>query len=124
MLNDPETLANLEEAGLKFIPMEEYESMRSEIDEAESKLAKIKETLAERVKEGEEKKAEIGPLQEKYDELVKNSNLGLEKWCPDCKWNGGTSCDARKAYFIAQYGHSEISAKYNVMKSAPQCKKE
>ena len=98
--------------------------MMSEINEAESKLAKIKETLVEREKEGEEKQKEVGPLREQLDEMVKNGNLGLDKWCGDCKWNGGTSCESRKEYFISQYGHSEISGKFNVMKSAPQCKKE
>lgn len=125
MLNDPETLATLEEnAGLKFIPVAEYEAMRDEINEAEERLAKIKQTIKEREKEGEAKRAELGPLKAEYEKMVANSNLGLDKWCGDCKWNGGTSCNARKQYFIDTYGNSEISSKVAIMKQSPHCKKE
>ncbi|KAL3782941.1 hypothetical protein ACHAWO_011390 [Cyclotella atomus] len=125
MLNDPETLANLEEStGLKFIPVSEYESIQSEINEASEKLAKIQSTIQERVKEGEEKKAELGPLKEEYEKLLANSNLGLENWNGDAKWGGGGSCDARKQYFIDTYGHSEVTAKVAIMKQTPNCKKD
>ena len=124
MLNDPETLATLEEsAGLKFMPLSEYEAMQTEIEESASKLEKIKETIAERTKEGEEKQAELKPLKDEYEKLIAESNLGLEKWNGSAGWGGGGSCDARKQYFIDQYGHSEITAKVAVMKQSPNCVK-
>lgn len=125
MLNDPETLSTLEEsAGLKFIPLSEYNSIRSEIDEASEKLAKIHQTIQERMKEGEEKKTELGPLKEEYEKMLANSNLGLEKWKPDAAWGGGGTCNARMQYFIDTYGHSELTAKVAIMKQSPNCKGE
>jgi hypothetical protein len=116
MLNDPETLATLEEnAGLKFIPVAEYEAMRDEINEAEERLAKIKQTIKEREKEGEAKRAELGPLKAEYEKMLANTNnLGLDKWCGDCKWNGKTSCDARNQYV----------SKVDIMKQSPNCIKK
>ena len=124
VLSDPETLATLEEsAGLKFIPVSEYEAMKSEIDAAAEKVAKVKASMADRVKETEEKKAELGPLQAEYDKLLKESKLELEKWCGECSWLGGTNCDARKQYFIDQYGNTEVLSKVAIMKQSPGCKK-
>lgn len=122
MLNDPETLANLEEsAGLKFIPQSEYDAIQSEINEASEKIAKIQATIQERIKEGEEKRTELGPLKEEYEKLLATANLGLEKWNGGARWGGGGNCDARKQYFIDTYGHSEVTAKVAIMKQSPNC---
>jgi hypothetical protein len=124
VLNDPETLATLEEsAGLKFIPIGDYEAMKNEIDAAAAKVAKVKDTIAERIKETEQKKAELEPLKAEYEKLLKESKLELDKWCGECSWLGGTSCDARKQYFIDQYGNTEILSKVAIMKQSPGCKK-
>ncbi|KAL3792477.1 hypothetical protein HJC23_000949 [Cyclotella cryptica] len=125
VVNDPETLATLEEsAGLKFIPVSDYNAMKSEIEAATGKVAKVKDTMAERIKETEEKKAELGPLQAEYEKLLKESTLELDKWCGECSWMGGTSCDSRKQYFMDQYGHTEIFSKVAIMKQSPGCKKK
>ncbi|KAL7483204.1 hypothetical protein ACHAW6_008847 [Cyclotella cf. meneghiniana] len=124
VLNDPETLATLEEsAGLKFIPIGDYEAMKNEIDAAAAKVAKVKDTIAERIKETEQKKAELEPLKAEYEKLLKESKLELDKWCGECSWMGRTNCDMRKQYFIDQYGNTEILSKVAIMKQSPGCKK-
>ena len=125
MVNDPETIANLEEAGLKFMPMPEYVRMQEELEAyGTERLEEKKKTLEERTKELADKQAEIGPLKEEYEKKVANSNLGLEKWCGTCPWGGSGTCDARKGYFIGTYGHNEVSAKVAIMKQSPKCKGE
>ena len=124
MLNDPETIANLEDAGIKFIPMDSYTMMQEEIDGFDKKIESIKDKLAEKVKELADAEEKSGPLKEEYEKMVANSNLGLEKWCSTCPWGGGGTCDARKAYFMDTYGHNEVSAKLAIMKQSPKCKGE
>ena len=126
MVNDPETLETLEEAGLKFMPISEYNGMREEIDiYTDINIYHAKKDMEEKTKMLEKLQAEIGPLKEEYEKLLANNNLGLEKWCGTCLWGGpGGTCDSRKDYFIATYGHGEVSAKVAVMKQSPKCKGE
>ncbi|KAL3776057.1 hypothetical protein HJC23_008212 [Cyclotella cryptica] len=123
LVNDPETLATLEEsAGLKFLSVPEYEMMMKEIEDSKSKAERVKVTIQERLKEAEEKQKELGPLTEEYDKLVKESSLGLDNFCADCSWQGRTSCSARKGYLMETYGIGDIEATVGAM-TAPQCVK-
>jgi hypothetical protein len=125
LLNDPETISTLEEStDMKFMPFEEYDAIKTEIEEARSKLTAHESTIEARTKEAEEKRSELAPLKEEYDRLVANSNLELDKFCDGCKWNGGSTCGARKQYLSDTYNTSPVEAIVSIMKSAPQCKKE
>ena len=124
MLNDPETHANLKEAGLILIPMEDYNRAKHLYAYMVKTIEGAKKDIEEGTKELAEKQAEIGPLKEEYEKMLTNSNLGLEKWCGTCLWGGGGTCDARKEYFIGTYGHDEVSAKVAIMKQSPKCRGE
>eukprot|EP00956_Cyclotella_meneghiniana_P027414 scaffold61242_cov53-Cyclotella_meneghiniana.AAC.4 len=124
MLNDPETIANLEEAGVKFITMDQYQLMKEELDGADEKIEDMKEKVAAKVKEMAEIEAKLGPIKEEYEKRLAATTLPLDKWCGTCAWGGGGNCDARKQYFIDTYGHGEVSAKVAIMKQSPKCKNE
>lgn len=124
MLNDPETIANLEEAGLKFINMDQYTLMQEELGEADKKIGEIREKTAEKAKEMADIEAKLGPIKEEYEKRLAVTTLPLDKWCGTCAWGGGGNCDARKQYFIDTYGHGELSAKVAIMKAHPKCKNE
>ena len=124
MLNDPETLSNLEDAaGLKFIPSSEYDAMRVEIDEGPSRLAELREKIAQSTQEAEAKRTEVSTLLPQFEKLASESNLGLDKWCGACKW-GHTSCDDRLAYVTKTYQRTEVLAKIGIMQKSPSCKNE
>ena len=124
MLNDPETLSNLEAAGLKFIQTEEYEIMKQEINTAQERIEKIKEEISKREQQKIGKSAELGPLKEELDKTLAESTWGYHQWCGKCPWGGAGNCDARKQYFMDEYGHTEVSAKFNIIKKHPKCKSE
>jgi hypothetical protein len=58
-----------------------------------------------------------------YDILVNDPMLGLDKFCRDCSWNGGTNCFMRLTYLMDKYNLKQIKAKLDLMKSFPQCVK-
>lgn len=124
MLNDPETLSYLEAVGLKFIQTDEYEMMKQEAITAHERIEKLKEKISEREGQIIEKSAELGPLKEELDKTLAESTWGYHQWCGKCKWGGSGNCDARKQYFMDEYGHTEVSAKFNIIKKHPTCKSE
>mmetsp|Transcript_11920 Transcript_11920/g.24041 ORF Transcript_11920/g.24041 Transcript_11920/m.24041 type:complete len:251 (+) Transcript_11920:92-844(+) len=123
-LNNPETIANLEESsGMKFMTSEQYNSWQKEIDEATSKMESAKQKLEDRTKEAETKSTELAPLEEEYEKLVNNPLVGLDKYCGECKWSGKTTCDGRADYLKNTYNLSPVAAKIGAM-NTPSCKKE
>ena len=123
MLNNPETLANLEESGLKFMPVDEYELMMEQLDGADYQIQTLNELLAERLQYLNELQLELPPLREEHDKMIDNYTFMLDNWCGICKWSPRASCDARMNYFMETYNHSEVGAKINIMKASPACKK-
>lgn len=85
---NPETFANLEESGLKFMPVDEYELMMEQLDGADYQIQTLKELIAERVKFLNELQVELAPLKEEQDELITKDVFMLDKWCGTCKWGG------------------------------------
>ena len=121
MLNDAETLADLEETGLKFIPMTDYNALKEEVVIAQGKLEQLKEKIVLREQESIEKKMMLSLLKEQYDQMMAHNNLGLEKWCGTCSWSGRVTCDSRAGYFIDTYGDTEVASKIAIMKERPTC---
>ena len=88
VFNNPETLTNLEESGLKLMPVDEYELMMEQLDGADYQIQTLKELIAERVKFLNELQVELAPLKEEHDELITKDVFMLDKWCGTCKWGG------------------------------------
>ena len=121
MLNDPETLVNVQEAaGLKFLPMSEYDVMRRTVDEAPETITNAKETLQKKQEEMDEKMKGVDSLRAEHESLLKNPLLGLDKYCGNCKWNRKITCDARKAFLMKKYKLKNIKATIGAM-DHPSC---
>merc|ERR1712238_84034 len=121
MLNDPETIANLEESSdLKFMTQGDYDSKRKEIDGAAAKSASANEVLEKRTKEDEEKQKELESLKDEYGSLYDNPLLGLNNFCGSCVWGNNMSCDQRVMYLQDTYNTKPIEAKVASM-TRPAC---
>jgi len=117
VMNDKETLHNFEvNAGLKFMEMEEYNSILNEIEQganttkmAESILSTRTEDLVELERDTTTTNAEL------QQEL---SSLGLDKFCNNCMWSPAQkiTCDGR----VALLGEKYQTPKYQAMLSAMQ----
>ena len=68
-------------------------------------------------------KKEHAAIKPGYDILVKDPMLGLDKFCGECSWNGGTDCFMRLSYLMDTYNLKPIKATLDLMKSTPQCVK-
>lgn len=121
LLNDPETIANIEESSdLKFMTIEDYESKRKEIDAVTDKLKEHEKVLTTRVAEADEKKKEMEAIKDEYTKLMENPVLGLDKFCGSCIWAAATSCDGRVTFLQDTYNTRPIAAKINTMEH-PSC---
>ncbi len=124
LLNDPETRTNVEESsGLVFMRMEEYDKKLMEIKEVPAQLKELEEKKTKSNANLEVSTKERDAMKPGYDKLVSDPLLGLDKYCGDCKWQGGTTCDGRKEYLMSTYNIGEIRAKLDMIKSLPQCVK-
>jgi len=90
---------------------------------AHKKIELSQEELALREKDLAEKLKELQPYIDKYEELVKNPAVELDKYCGECRFAGRTTCDARVAYFMNTYNDSPLKAKTGIMKLEPACKR-
>mmetsp|Transcript_39836 Transcript_39836/g.72888 ORF Transcript_39836/g.72888 Transcript_39836/m.72888 type:complete len:556 (-) Transcript_39836:88-1755(-) len=117
VMNDKETLHNFEvNAGLKFMEMEEYNSILNEIEQganttkmAESILSTRTEDLVELERDTTTTNAEL------QQEL---SSLGLDKFCDKCMWSPRMkiTCGGRVRLLAERYQ----TEKYQAMMSAMQ----
>eukprot|EP00584_Thalassiosira_punctigera_P027019 CAMPEP_0172576314 /NCGR_PEP_ID=MMETSP1067-20121228/137658_1 /TAXON_ID=265564 ORGANISM="Thalassiosira punctigera, Strain Tpunct2005C2" /NCGR_SAMPLE_ID=MMETSP1067 /ASSEMBLY_ACC=CAM_ASM_000444 /LENGTH=250 /DNA_ID=CAMNT_0013368979 /DNA_START=65 /DNA_END=817 /DNA_ORIENTATION=- len=124
LLNDPETIANIEEASkIKLLTIDEYESRRKEIDSFAEKLVEGEANLEKRTKEAVDKKAELAAVKAEHESLMNNPLLELNKYCGGCPWAGKTTCDARVQFLQQKYSSKPIAAKMSVME-VPSCKKQ
>lgn len=124
LLNDPETVANLEEASdLKFMTIADYEAKRKEIDSVTEKISKNKEVLDKRTAEAAEKRKEVEAIKTEYDTLYNNPLLELDKWCGSCHWGMKSSCDQRAKFLQDTYNTRPIQSKISAMGHA-SCKGE
>ncbi len=122
MVQDPETRALIEESsGLIFMSMANH---KLSVNEIETFPGKIKDREAEISQVGgdlEVAKKEHAAIKPGYDILASDPSLGLENFCGECSWQGGTTCDARLSYLMSTYSLRVIKAKLELMKSTPQC---
>ncbi|KAL3826631.1 hypothetical protein ACHAXA_009072 [Cyclostephanos tholiformis] len=125
ILSDPDTREEVQEAsGLIFLRSEDYERKVIEIKSVPTKVKDAEEKKKKVIADLEVIKKERDTMKPGYDELVKHPSLGLERYCGDCNWQGGTNCNARKDYLMSTYNLKEIKAKIEMMKSLPQCVKK
>ena len=123
MLSNPETITEVEEAtNLKFISKKVYEQNVKEIDSFASKTSQYES-------KGKGIEADITTAKKEYESLAPNYNdlflaAGLDKYCGDCIWSGGTNCDTRVSYLKSVYNIKQVEALLGVKESAPQCFKE
>mmetsp|Transcript_27628 Transcript_27628/g.66554 ORF Transcript_27628/g.66554 Transcript_27628/m.66554 type:complete len:245 (-) Transcript_27628:423-1157(-) len=125
LMNDPETIATLEEStDLKFLTVDNYESMKREIEKKQVEL-KTPTFNEKRTKELEEriKSMDADAIRKEYETLIKNPLLEWDKYCGTCAWQGRTSCDERAKYLQETYNLGEDVAKIGAM-GAPSCVKQ
>mmetsp|Transcript_41674 Transcript_41674/g.71333 ORF Transcript_41674/g.71333 Transcript_41674/m.71333 type:complete len:250 (+) Transcript_41674:19-768(+) len=127
LLNDPETIANLEEASeFKFMTYTDYENMQREIESAAEKISAMQADLEKQQAESEKKSQgdDVTAIKEEHERLMKLGNevLHLDKFCGECSWKGGTSCQGRVDFLKDKYGSHPFDAMDNAMKQ-PGCVK-
>ena len=122
MMRDPETRKNVEESpGIIFLDDYEYKTKFDEIGVYPSQVKALEERTKKHLADLEVAKKEHAAIKPGYDILVKDPALGLDKFCGECSWNGGTNCDTRLTYLMTTYNLQTIKAKLELMKSTPQC---
>ena len=122
LILDPETRKNAEESsGLIFLEAETYKIKFAEIGYYPSQVKALEERTKKYLADLEVAKKEHAAIKPGYDILVLDPMLGLDKFCGECKWNGGTNCDARLGYLMSTYGLQRVKATMDVIKGTPQC---
>jgi len=124
MMLDPETRKNAEESsGLIFLDDYEYKTKFDEIGVYPSQVKALEERTKKYLADLEVAKKEHAAIKPGYDILVNDPMLGLNKFCDECSWNGGTDCFMRLSYLMDKYNLKPIKATLDLMKSTPQCVK-
>jgi hypothetical protein len=118
MMRDPETRKNVEEnSGLKFMEADEYQRKLAEVNAFPAKIKPLEENTRKYLADLEVAKKEHAAIKPGYDILALDPMLGLDKFCGECKWNGGTNCDARLGYLMSTYNLQRVKATLDLMKS-------
>jgi len=121
VMNDQETLKNFEEnAGLKFMNMEEYESNMLEIAETANKTKLAEKILAIRSVDLVQLKQEMLPYHVEFPELF--SKLGLDEFCDTCVWGMRLTCMQRVEGLESTYNTPKFEAMVSAMQKE-SCKK-
>ncbi|KAL7524351.1 hypothetical protein ACHAXR_000539, partial [Thalassiosira sp. AJA248-18] len=121
MLNDPETIATLEESSdMKFLTVDDFEAKRREIDAIPEKLKKNDEVLDKKTEEVAAKKAELDAMKPEYEKMLHNPLLGLDKYCGTCIWGNKFTCDGRVKFLQDTYNTKPIQGKLSAM-GQPSC---
>lgn len=116
LLNDPETIANIEESSeLKFMTMIDYDSRRNYIDGAEAKSTRYNEVLQKRTREAEQKREEMISMKTEFVRLYHHPLLGLTSYCGACEWKKGITCEKRVQHVKEAYNTGTIAAMTDVM---------
>ena len=115
VMNDKETLYNFEEnTGMKFVDMEEYESMMSEINQAENKTKLADAILRTR----EEDLIQLRKDLSQYDGVLPGQfkTTGLDKWCDSCVWGMKMTCLNRALSLEDRYNSPKFESMMSTMK--------
>ena len=122
LMRDPTTRENFEEnSGLKFIEADEYQQSFAEINSFPAEMKPLEEKTKKVLEDLGVAKMEHAAIKPGYDILTLDPMLGLDKFCGECIWSGGTNCDARLSYLMSKYGMQTVKGKVELMKSTPQC---
>ena len=113
--------------GMEIMSKKEIAQLKKDLDEAKAVVRDKKEevkTIVEKVEEMEhEMKPETAPKteEEKADEKIREeaiiektveTELGLDKWCGNCKWQSMPfTCDARVVFLVKKSHVTELEAK-------------
>ena len=125
-LSDPETLQYVEtETGMKFLSLEEYESIQDEITFLDAKVDAIQEKLVKYDSELETAAKNLEELTKEMDDLLQNSPglKILDEFCGRCSWAGRTNCNARVKYLVDKYNNPPVAMRMALLKQG-KCKKE
>ena len=125
-LSDPETLQYVEvETDMKFLSLDEYESIQGEITEADAKIDSIQEKLTKYDTELETATKNLEELTKEKDDLLQNSPALkiLDDFCGECSWSGRTNCNVRVQYLVDTYNNAVAPMRLDLMKTG-LCKKE
>eukprot|EP00579_Thalassiosira_antarctica_P002991 CAMPEP_0201903092 /NCGR_PEP_ID=MMETSP0902-20130614/55298_1 /ASSEMBLY_ACC=CAM_ASM_000551 /TAXON_ID=420261 /ORGANISM="Thalassiosira antarctica, Strain CCMP982" /LENGTH=663 /DNA_ID=CAMNT_0048437125 /DNA_START=145 /DNA_END=2136 /DNA_ORIENTATION=- len=117
VMNDKETLQNFEvNAGLKFMEMEEYNSMVSEIEQVANRTKLAGSILNIRSNDLVGMEREIPIINAELQQEL--SSLGLDKFCDKCMWSPRMkiTCGGRVRLLAERYQ----TEKYQAMMSAMQ----
>ena len=117
VMNDRETLQNFEvNAGLKFMEMEEYNSMVSEIEQVANRTKLAESILNIRSNDLDGMEREMPIINAELQQEL--SSLGLDRFCSKCMWSPRMkiTCGARVTLLAERYQ----TEKYPAMISAMQ----
>mmetsp|Transcript_45677 Transcript_45677/g.95860 ORF Transcript_45677/g.95860 Transcript_45677/m.95860 type:complete len:244 (+) Transcript_45677:116-847(+) len=125
LLNDPETIANLEESTeYKFISMDEYEENIKEIKSAAKKLVSLKPLLEIRTAEAEKSKKEVEPIRVEWETVTSNPLLMLDKFCGGCRWGATATCQMRVDHLQNMFQIKPIVGRVRAMSRESCIKKD
>lgn len=103
---------------MKFIPMELYNEITSELSNHKRSIDDMQQYGLDAYENDVQRYTReiMGPLKEeqKYLGVHIDKLSGLDRWCGSCSM-GMHNCDVRVNYLKAQYGNTERVAKVNIM---------
>ena len=110
---------------MKFLSLDEYESIQGEITEADAKIDSIQEKLTKYDTELETATKNLEELTKEKDDLLQNSPALkiLDDFCGECSWSGRTNCNVRVQYLVDTYNNAVAPMRLDLMKTG-LCKKE
>mmetsp|Transcript_13951 Transcript_13951/g.22770 ORF Transcript_13951/g.22770 Transcript_13951/m.22770 type:complete len:243 (+) Transcript_13951:138-866(+) len=105
VFNAPDVISNIQ-MGIekKLMSMDVYNSFKKELSDSQAVIANEQKFFQARSRKVTSLKAELRPLRDEYDELIRKSGLGV--FCPDCKWGMGMDCQQRVNYMMENYSDS------------------
>ena len=117
VMNDPVTLKSFEEdAGLKFMDIDEYNNMANEIKQSQNQTKVAGDILESRHYDLVKKHGDLHQVREEATKLRKE--LGLDQFCDTCMWSDAQqiSCSER----VKTLGEKYKTPKFEAMMSAMQ----
>ena len=123
MLNDPETIASIEESSdLKFMTTSDYEAKREAIEGAAVRIKDKEEEMKIKAAKAEEVHKELEAAKAEYEKLMASPMLDITKYCETCTWAGKTTCGQRVQFMMDTYNMGKIASMNSAMEVAT-CKK-
>ena len=126
VLNDQDATAIIEDtSNLKFIKYSEYELMMKDVGNAGEEIAFRKEEIERRKAEADALHKEVESIQAEHKGLMEKANelFEFEKFCPECYWQGRTTCETRQEFLERHYKVGRVESMVTTMKTT-SCKKQ